>query len=646
MIAPIAILVVEDEQIVAMDLEATLTFMGYQVTVSHTGMDAIAQVRRQPPNLVLMDIRLQGGIDGVAAAEQIRAESDLPIVFLTAYADEDTWQRVRTVTPYGYLVKPFDDRTLQTTIEMALTRHAHDQQLKISEQWFRTTLESIGDGVITTDQAAQVTYMNSVAAQMLATQPSQAIGQPVTAVIPLYDPQTQQPLDAHPVQMVLNGGAGMQLNHDLLLRMPDNSETWIDNSAAPIQLEAGPTLGTVMVFRDASARRQAEHERLDLQRRQEEIRHLERLHVLSGGVAHDLNNLLTGILGYTQLGRLDSGNTALIDDALAQIETICHRATELTQHLLAYAGRTQLSVQLVDMNKVVRDVLDELRRSLLQNIHVALELQPSLPAISSDPGHIHQIVLNLIVNATEAVASNAGSITIRTATRTFPAMPATATLTRVALEAGSYVVLEVADTGLGMDQATCTRIFEPFFSTKFAGRGLGLAAVMGNIRTHGGTILLNSAVGTGTSFTVVLPASAEVAQAESAAKPTSSWAGHGTVLVIDDQAMVRQVLQRLLVQIGFTVLLADTGGAGLAQIEQADAPLACILLDLTLPDLPTSEIIQRARAIQPTLPVLLMSGYSQEDVDDVLGNTSRIRFLAKPFTMEMLRSSLRQVMMS
>jgi len=330
MIAPIAILVVEDEQIVAMDLEATLTFMGYQVTVSHTGMDAIAQVRRQPPNLVLMDIRLQGGIDGVAAAEQIRAESDLPIVFLTAYADEDTWQRVRTVTPYGYLVKPFDDRTLQTTIEMALTRHAHDQQLKISEQWFRTTLESIGDGVITTDQAAQVTYMNSVAAQMLATQPSQAIGQPVTAVIPLYDPQTQQPLDAHPVQMVLNGGAGMQLNHDLLLRMPDNSETWIDNSAAPIQLEAGPTLGTVMVFRDASARRQAEHERLDLQRRQEEIRHLERLHVLSGGVAHDLNNLLTGILGYTQLGRLDSGNTALIDDALAQIETICHRATSCT----------------------------------------------------------------------------------------------------------------------------------------------------------------------------------------------------------------------------------------------------------------------------------------------------------------------------
>ncbi|MBA3470836.1 MAG: response regulator [Herpetosiphonaceae bacterium] len=640
MTAPISILVVEDEQIVAMDLEATLRTLGYQVRVRHTGAAAIMQARHEPPNLVLMDIRLQGGMDGVAAAEQIRAEIDLPFVFLTAYADEATRQRVRTITPYGYLVKPFDERTLQTTIEMALTRHAHDQQLKISEQWFRTTLESIGDGVVTTDQAAQVTYINSVAAELLATQPSQAIGRPVAAVVPLYDPQTAQPLPDHPVQLALT--TGMTLNQDLLLRTSDGREIWIDESAAPIQIDCGTTLGAVMVIRDASDRRQAEHERLEIQRRQEEIRHLERLHVLSGGIAHDLNNLLTGIFGYTQLAQLHSGNAELIDDALAQIETICYRATELTQHLLAYAGRTQLALQPVDMNTVVRDVLAELRSSLLQNLPVQLDLQTALPAINSDPGHIHQIVLNLIVNAAEAVADTAGSISIRTALRLFPAMPASTTLTRVALAAGSYVTLEVNDTGMGMDSATCTRIFEPFFSTKFAGRGLGLAAVMGNIRTHGGTILLDSAIGKGSRFTVILPACAEAAQAPSA-RPTSSWSGQGTVLVIDDQAVVRQVIQRLLVQIGFNVLMAETGGAALALFEQSNLPIIGILLDLTLPDLPTSEIIQRARAIQPDVPVILMSGYSQEDVASVLANTSQIRFLAKPFTMETLRTSLRQM---
>ncbi len=165
---------------------------------------------------------------------------------------------------------------------------------------------------------------------------------------------------------------------------------------------------------------------------------------------------------------------------------------------------------------------------------------------------------------------------------------------------------------------------------------------MGNIRTHGGTILLDSAIGKGSRFTVILPACAEAAQAPSA-RPTSSWSGQGTVLVIDDQAVVRQVIQRLLVQIGFNVLMAETGGAALALFEQSNLPIIGILLDLTLPDLPTSEIIQRARAIQPDVPVILMSGYSQEDVASVLANTSQIRFLAKPFTMETLRTSLRQM---
>jgi CheY-like chemotaxis protein len=192
---------------------------------------------------------------------------------------------------------------------------------------------------------------------------------------------------------------------------------------------------------------------------------------------------------------------------------------------------------------------------------------------------------------------------------------------------------------------TCTRIFEPFFSTKFTGRGLGLAAVKGNIRMHGGTIELEITPGKGTTFTVILPASSEAAQAQTAPDPAASWYGQGTVLVIDDEPVVRQVIQRLLTQIGFTVLTAPTGAAGIAQLESASGPVACVVLDITMPDMANSDIIQRARSIDAAIPILLMSGYSHDDVAAVLDSTARIDFLAKPFTLDTLRNSLRQLIM-
>jgi PAS domain S-box-containing protein len=626
---PGSILVVEDEQIVAMDLEATLRSFGYQVSAVHTGEDAVEWSLRHRPALILMDIRLQGALDGVRAARLIRSQFDVPIVFLTAYADEATRERARDTTPYGYLVKPFDERTLETTVEMALVRHRHDTHIKLSEQWFRTTLASIGDGVITTDSTAQVTYVNATAARLLATPPSEAIGRPVTSVIPLFDPETRAEVP-HPVHVALASGARVSIEQGLLLRKPGGQEAWIDDSVAPIQTDPATTIGAVMVFRDATLRRQAEHEQIESQRRSEEFRHLERLRVLSGGAAHDLNNLLTGLLGYAELARLDSGDSAMVDASLENIERICLRASELTQHLLAYAGRTRLAVRRVDLNQVVGDVVGELRGSLLRTVPIELNLPDKASLVSGDPGHLHQIALNLV-----------GSISITIENRMVAAMPASATTTGVDIPAGRYVVLEVADSGVGMDEETRCRIFEPFFSTKFTGRGLGLAAVIGNVRAHDGTILVDSAPGAGTRFTVILPMAAETSEPEQPEPMPSHWRGYGTILVIDDEADVCAVTRQLLAEIGFSAITADSGSEGIERFAHAGESFAAVLLDLTMPHMSGIDVALRLRDLDPHIPIILMSGYSQDDALEWVVSANRLHFLAKPFTLEALRTQLR-----
>ncbi|HYF61327.1 MAG TPA: response regulator [Herpetosiphonaceae bacterium] len=640
---PGSILVVEDEQIVAMDLEATLRGFGYQVASVYSGEDAVDWALRHHPSLILMDIRLQGALDGVRAARLIRSQVDVPIIFLTAYADEATRERARDTTPYGYLVKPFDERTLETTVEMALVRHRHDTHIKLSEQWFRTTLASIGDAVITTDSTAQVTYVNASAARLIGAPPSEAIGRPVASVLPLYDPETSEPV-AHPIHVALAKGAHVPMDQAFLLRKPGAQDAWIDDSVAPIKLDPATTIGAVMVFRDATERRRAEQAQRESQRRREEIRHLERLRVLSGGAAHDLNNLLAGLLGYAELARLDSGDRALVDESLGHIERICRRASELTQHLLAYAGLTHLAVRPVDLGQLVNEVVGELSASLLRTLPITLSLPDEPAMVSGDPGHLHQIALNLVVNAAEALADGDGELTIAVGERTVAAMPATATITGIDLPAGQYVALEVADTGVGMDEATRSRIFEPFFSTKFTGRGLGLAAVIGNVRAHGGTILVDSAPGAGTRFTVILPAAGESAQPAAPVPAASDWRGSGTVLVIDDEEDVCAVSRQLLDRIGFDAVAADGGRTGIERFVQARQPFAAVLLDLTMPQMSGIDVALRLRAIDPRIPILLMSGYSQDDALERVVAANRLRFLPKPFTLEALRAQLRQAL--
>lgn len=632
----LSVLIVEDERVVAMDLRLLLQRLGYSVpAIASSASEALEQVAVHRPALVLMDIRLRGPQDGISIAEQIRASYDIPVVFLTAYADQHTRQRVRQTAPYGYLVKPFNEPTLQTTIEMALERHAQEHRLRASEQWFATTLSSIGDAVVVTDVDGRVTYLNPVAERLLGRPRDRLLGCDVSEVLPLVDGESGAAL-MNPVRLALSSGAPVQLPPDARLLLFNGATIPIEDSAAPIVLAPGKLLGAVMVFRDGTLRQQAEQARRAQILQQEHARQHERLRTLAGGIAHDLNNLLMTVMGNAEQVRLDLTPSQTAAVALASIETATQRATDLTRQLLAYAGERHLVRQLLDLNVLVQEVLDLLSSTRLQFITLDLQLAPDLPVIMADGTQIRQIVQNLVINAVEAMGQQGGTLTVRT--ERFDLAADTADLA-----SGAYLKLLVGDTGIGMDEATRARIFEPFFSTKALGRGLGLAAAEGLLRDHQGAISVASAPGAGTTFTVLLPLVLAPALEPSTHSPSEVWRAQGMALVVDDEPSVRVIVGRMLERLGMRVIVAADGTQAISCLLEHPDALSCVLLDLSMPDMHGMLVAQKLRQHRPDLPIILMSGYSEEDASSLVGPLSGIAFLPKPFQLAELRDMLRRM---
>ncbi|GAB4201761.1 MAG: hypothetical protein OHK0022_24100 [Roseiflexaceae bacterium] len=632
-----SVLIVEDERVVAMDLRVLLQRLGYSVpAIASSGAEALERVAAHRPSLVLMDIRLRGAQDGISTAEQIRAVYDIPVVFLTAYADQSTRERVRQTAPYGYLVKPFNEPTLQTTIEMALERHAQERQLRASEQWFATTLASIGDAVVATDVDGRVTYLNPVAERLLGRPREQVLGRDVAEVVALVDGESGAALPS-PVRAALSAGVAVQLAPDARLRVADGATIPVEDSAAPIMVAPDVLLGAVMVFRDGTMRQQAEQTRRAEMLQQEHARQHERLRTLAGGIAHDLNNLLMTVMGNAEMVRLDLVTQHTAAAALSSIEAATQRATDLARQLLAYAGGRRLMRQPLDLNALVQDVVLLLASTKLRPFQLDLRLAPGLPVGLADATQIRQVVQNLVINAAEAMGDQGGTLMLATECCELPADTSE-------LAAGAYLKLTISDTGTGMDEATRARIFEPFFSTKALGRGLGLAAVEGMVRDHQGGISVQSEPGQGATFTVLLPLVPAAAAETLPTRPADTWRTQGTALVIDDEPSVRTIAGRMLERLGLRVLAAASGLEGIDCLLDDPSAITCVLLDLTMPEMHGVAVAQELRLLRPDLPIILMSGYSEEDASDLVGPINGVAFLTKPFQLAELRDMLRRIL--
>ena len=405
------------------------------------------------------------------------------------------------------------------------------------------------------------------------------------------------------------------------------------------------------MVRDVTARRRAEEARLELERRMLHAQKLESLGVLAGGIAHDFNNLLMAILGNLELGLRDLSPVSPVRPRLDAASQAARRAADLTRQMLAYSGRGKFLVGRVDLNELVEENVFLLRTSIPRTVTLNLHLDRVLPAVEADAGQIQQVVMNLITNAAEAIGGEAGVITLSTGVRDCDAPYLGRSRLDEMPPAGSYVYLEVTDTGCGMDAETQKRMFDPFFTTKFTGRGLGLPAVFGIVRGHGGAILLDSVVGKGTTIRVLFPVAEVVVGAAVPAEGAAAGvagaahsAGRGTILIVDDEEMVLGPCVAMAESMGFEVLTAGDGEQAVEMVRRHGAEIRAILLDLTMPELDGAGALDRILRLEPGAKVILSSGYDEAEATGRVAKEGLAGFIRKPFGMEQLRSMLERVL--
>jgi PAS domain S-box-containing protein len=384
-------------------------------------------------------------------------------------------------------------------------------------------------------------------------------------------------------------------------------------------------------------------------RLEDQLRHtqkLESLGVLAGGVAHDFNNLLTGILGNASLAHdalpAHHPNRPLLQEVMKASE----RAADLTRQLLAYAGKGRFVMRTLNLSTLVTEISGLVQTSIPKHVQVRHELAAGLPGIDADPGQLQQIVMNLVINGAEAIGPEGGAVLVRTGIQQvdrqyIDSMSSAGEL----LEPGKYISLEVCDNGSGMTGETLARIFDPFFTTKFAGRGLGLSAVLGIVRAHKGALKVESHAGQGTTFKVLFPASANQVSAVSAG-PARSLAGSGTVLVVDDEELVRKTATYTLQRYGYRTVVAEDGSRAVEIYKSQPDGIVLVLLDLTMPGVTGEEALRQLQGINSGVRVLLSSGYNEMEAVQRFAGKGLAGFIQKPYTAAALAEKVKEVLHS
>lgn len=432
-----------------------------------------------------------------------------------------------------------------------------------------------------------------------------------------------------------------QLTYGLRFHRADGELRHTQVSAEIQYANDGRALRLIAAVQDVTDRERAAAAQRELERKVVKAQKLESLAVLAGGVAHDVNNLLVGILGNATVALAEVGPTPSLVEPLSEIVTTAQRAAGLAHQLLAYSGKGRFAVAPLDVSALLRASEVLLGTAIARGATLRVEAPPQLPFIEADSAQISQVILNLVTNGSDALGASAGTVTVRSGVLHATPELLRSTFVDDLLPEGEYVFVEVADSGMGMTPDTMARMFDPFFTTKRSGHGLGLAATLGIVRGHRGAIKVESEPGSGSRVTVLLPAtrSREIAAAPRA---VSSAPARGTVLVVDDDDLVRRVAKRMLVRAGYAVLEAEHGKAALAVFDAHRSEIALVLLDLSMPIMGGEETFGALRALDPGLPIVLTSGYNEDDATSRFVGRGLAGFLQKPFVMSDLLTTVLQ----
>ncbi|HEY3351641.1 MAG TPA: PAS domain S-box protein [Polyangia bacterium] len=525
-------------------------------------------------------------------------------------------------------------------------RRRAEQALRDSEQRFRELADLLPQVVYECDAAGAITYVNRRGLELLGlTAADVARGLSMLDVVP---PESHEQVTANLAEAVSgadprDGAEAPIVTREYRIRAAGGRVLDFVTFSVPI-LRDGRRVGLRGVGLDVTDERRAAAERHRLEAKMLQAQKLESLGLLAGGIAHDFNNLLVGILGNAELAVADLARYPQAVRRLERIKRGAQRASELANQMLAYSGKGEAVVERFDLSATVEELSGLVQSAVTQKGVLRFELARALPAVEADVTQVRQVVMNLILNAAEALADAPGAITVRTGIAEVAPEALAEAWAAEDLAPGRFVFVEVADTGCGMDEATRARIFDPFFTTKFTGRGLGLAAVLGIVRQHRGAITVDSAPGRGTVFRVLLPAAGAAVATATAPADADAWRGRGTILVVDDEPDVREVSGEMLRALGFHVRTAANGRDAITALQRHRREVVAVLLDLTMPIMSGVDAFPRLRELAPDLPIIIASGYGEGDVARRFDPAGEAVVVQKPFGLETLRAKLREAL--
>jgi PAS domain S-box-containing protein len=618
------ILIAEDERIIAEDIKRALEAFGYGVSsIAVTGDDAIREAQTERPDLALMDIMLSGPMDGIEAAKTIREQFNIPIVFLTAYADEDLLARAMITEPFGYLLKPFEDRELCSTIEIALYKKKTETALIESEEFNKSILNNSPNPVVVVNPDTSIRFVNPAFERLTGFSSQEIIR--LKAPYPWWMQGSSEKS-----YRALSGSLCAAMRDSEQYYQKRNGEGfWVMVNSTPV-FHHGEIKFCLSNWMDITGKKKIEEEKRDLEAQLLHMQKMEAIGDLAGGIAHDFNNILSIILGNIELALEDLPEDSLIRENLQEAYDAGKRAKNLVKQILAFSRSEEQEPKPTQVYPIVSEALKLLRSSLPTTIEVCEYIGSDSMALV-DATQIHQVIMNLCTNAYHAMRESGGILEIGVKDIDIDELYAANSL---GVAPGPYVRISVSDTGCGIKREIMDRIFEPYFTTKAVGdgTGLGLSVVHGIVKSHKGAVTVYSEPGKGSTFHVYLP---RIESGEPATETEQEeLLPHGTerILFVDDEESIVIIARQMLNRLGYSVTTSTDSLEALRVFREQPERFDLVITDMTMPDMTGERLSRELMGIRPDIPIVLCTGFSELITEQKARELGIREFVMKPLT--------------
>jgi len=628
------ILIVEDEAIVANDIQMRLKKLGYiPCAIASSGEEAIQKAAKMQPNLVLMDIVLKGQMNGIEAAQEIRERFGIPVLYLTAYADERTLTRAKITEPLGYILKPFGERELHSSIEIALYKHEVEKKLKESEERYRELVQNANSIILRRDPQGIITFFNEFAQSFFGYTEDEILGKNVVGTIV---PETEttgrnlvamiQDIVLHPERYSANENENMRRNGE---------RVWVAWTNKAIRDKDGNIVEILCIGNNITEQRRLQAQLIRSQK-------MEAIGTLAGGIAHDFNNILSLIIGYTELARDEVPEGSQLWEDLREVYQAGKRARDLVKHILTFSRQSEQEQKPIHIQPIVEEALKLLRPSLPTTIEIRKHLTAT-GMVLSDPTQIEQVIMNLCTNAYHAMRDRGGVLEV---SLTDIELDSDFTARHLDTHIGPYIRFTVSDTGHGIEKKDIDRIFEPYYTTKekTGGTGMGLSVVHGMVKSYSGAITVYSEPGKGTTFNVFLPRCEDAEVREEPKEVALPPGGRERILFVDDEPALVDMDRRMLERLGYDVVTSTSGTEALEVFRKQPENFDLVITDMTMPKMTGDKLATELLSIRPGIPIILCTGFSERITGEKAKEMGIRKFVMKPLVKSELAKAVREVL--